>query len=200
MSTATQVKPTALGSLLATKKPIERLVTIFLDGETVDALQKASEDHAVIELQVARERLQVITDWSSKGQVGDVQTVLDAFDADAHKRCAPTALAVRDAEDAVRDSSVDIHFRSLGRQAFAELEREHPPTPEDDALLPEGQSAQYHAETWAPALIEASSELTAHEVAQIFRDFNQPEINELYIAAIWVNNTRRVAELGKARG
>jgi hypothetical protein len=200
MSVDTETKPSTLSDRLAGKKPVERLVTIFLDGETVDELQKAVEAHAVLDLKIAGERLRVLTEWSTKGQIGDVQAILDAFDKDAAKRLKPALKAVQDAEDAVRDTSVDIHFRSMGRQAFAELEREHQPTDEDHAQLPDGQQAQYHAETWAPALIEASSELTKEEVATIFRDFNQTEINELYIAAIWVNSTKRVAELGKARG
>lgn len=198
--TATAVKPPALGSLLATKKPIERVVTIFLDGEATDALQAAQEAHAVVELQVARERLQLITAWSQSGAVGDIQIGLDGFDADAVKRLEKTAAAVRDAEEAVRNSSVDIHFRSIGRLAFSELEREHPATAADHELVPEGQKAPWHFETWAPALVAASSELTEAEVAKIWDTWNQREIDELYLAALQVNSQRRTAELGKARG
>lgn len=200
MSAATDTKPSALGAKLATKQPIDRVVTVFLDGEAVDLLRKAEEAKAVIDLQVASERLKVLTDWASKGQVGDVQVVLDAFDADAAKRCAATAQAVREAEQACRDSSVDVHFRSIGRLAYSELEREHPPTEEDHAKVPEGSKAPWHFDTWAPALVAASSELTEAEVAQIWDAWNQQEIDELFAAALQVNNARRVAELGKARG
>lgn len=111
------------------------------------------------------------------------------------------------AEKALEPSVVWFEFRSIGRKAYDDLVKQHPPGEAENKEHLEQYKvpAPYNAESFAPALIAASlvePALTVEQVQELFEDeaWNGAEIIQLWQAAQEVNSTRRVVELGKGRG
>lgn len=118
----------------------------------------------------------------------------------------PLRAALKEAEAAAEEASVEVLVRSIGRVAFERLTQEHPPTEEDHAELKKvlGESAQagFNFETFAPVLIAASTvvpEITAEEVAEITGDWTKAEFDRWWQAALEVNQNASTVSLGKSR-
>lgn len=194
------------------KKPVSQTVRVIVDDEPVEALAAAQEA-----LQVAVDELAA----SGERRVG--QAVLRATDVPADRArvaaevtvaeedeaiLGPLREAVAAAEEAVAAATDVYRFVALGRHAFDELIRAHPPTDEDhaDARATSGDPqamAKFHGDSFGPALVAAccvDPELTVDDAKLIFDEWNHAETLELFAAAWAVNQTRRVASLGKASG
>jgi len=192
MSGGATERPATLDHLRSRKKPLTQSVTIVLDSEVAeqwdeanDALNNARNAIAVAERERApRPRL--------------AQLESDAADAEAK---------VEELRPIVREHSQDFRFRSIGRRAFEELIGQHPATAAQKAkaLADNDPEPAWNGETFAPALVAASMiepPATEAEVIDLWNDaaWSGPELLTLWAAALNVNNTRRVADLGNASG
>lgn len=109
------------------------------------------------------------------------------------------AAELKEVQDRVRKDGLVFHIVSIGRVAFEELVREHPPTDEQA-----GSSEQhtFNPVTFWPALFEASIEsngLTADDWrTQVLEsaDWGSGELYELRKKVEEVNTGTRVANLG----
>lgn len=185
------------------KMPRIRRTTVPLDDEAVEALEEAQRNLAdatdrIDSMRGRRVAQARIADPTA--EQGQLEARVDTADEAELK---PLRDAVEKAEKAVRDSSRTFAFRSIGRLAYQELRDRHPPQEQDHEDVKAqgiGQRAAYHAETFAPALIQAASldpVLTGEDIAEIFDGdaWNESEITQLYMAALEVNTQRRVVEL-----
>ena len=107
----------------------------------------------------------------------------------------------------VAEATVEVTFRSIGRRRYDELQKAYPPTPGQIADfkrkgLPEPVT---DPEKFTAALIAASSvspKLSYEEVRELVDSeaWNDAELNELFMAALNVNQSSRTAALGKDFG
>lgn len=115
------------------------------------------------------------------------------------------------ASAALKESTVTMVFRSIGRKAYEKLVSEHPPTDEQIAEAEKDNEPKpaYNIDTFAPALVLKSCvepKMTEDEVLVIFEGddetpaWNTTEILEIWLAALEVNTQRRVVSLGKGYG
>ena len=105
------------------------------------------------------------------------------------------------------ESTVEFVFRSIGRAKFDEVMESCPPTDEQskDAKLKGEDAPIWNGETFPPALVAAAivdPELTEEQVFEIWEgeDWNHAEVLSLFMAALEVNQSRSVADLGKGFG
>lgn len=162
------------------KKPRQEIVKIYLEDGPVNAHRDAA-------------RLLARLEMNSKTNPKQL--------ADARKRVDTTKAALDEV-------TMEFVFEGIGRKAYEALINEHPPTEEDHETLrkemgKEGDKkvkADFSFDTFAPALIAASladPDLSAEQVGELFEEWNNQELIELYQAAMSCNNTRRVAALGE---
>jgi hypothetical protein len=194
--------PPTFDHLQKRKKPIEARTTVFLDDEPIHALNAARDELEKATTRADATRRMLAT---TGGDPEQRKAALDLFDADTAKTLAPLRKAVEAAEQAVRESSIECVFRSIGRTRFDELRREHPPTDEDRATAEaEGAgSPQWHPDSFEAALVAESAvvpKMTAEQADSLREAWNEQEWLQLFIAALSCNSGRRTAELGKARG
>lgn len=124
---------------------------------------------------------------------------------------------VRSLEEAAQEYTMIMKFQAIGRKAYGELVDLHPPTDEQNAEhreltkqpidpddlsqgYTEGSPAPYNIDTFAPALISASTtepEWTPEEVVEITSDWSENEYMVLWVAASGVNSKTRVQFWGK---
>lgn len=100
-------------------------------------------------------------------------------------------------QDDARKTGVSFIIRGIGRVAFEELVREHPPT-EDQV---KDNEASFNPDTFWPALCSLSvvGGMTAEEwQAEVFDspEWGPGELRELRDKVMKVNTTTRVAQLG----
>lgn len=106
---------------------------------------------------------------------------------------------LKTAEDFLRDNSIVMKFQAIGRIAFEDLLREHPPT---EAQKAEDASTVWNRDTFPAAIISATllePALTEAEVKDEILDsenWGAAEQRMLLDAAVEVNTRRRVTELG----
>ena len=88
---------------------------------------------------------------------------------------------------------VTLTFRALPRPDYERLQAAHPPSDADRA-----QGKAYNVETFAPALLAASSTdgMTLTDAEDICRTWNLAEVSMLFGAAVSVNETARVTLAG----
>lgn len=174
-------RPATLDHLRSAKKPVTKTVVIALDSELAERLEEART-----KLEVAGIRMRKRPD--------DLELV------EAHERAEDEYQSARAAAD---EESVSFKFRSIGRAAFEELMLRHLPTRDQkEQARKAGAQATYNADTFPPALIAATCvepELQVHEAEELWKDpsWNQAELLELFLAALDVNQQRRVVDLGK---
>lgn len=119
------------------------------------------------------------------------------------KRADLDALRDRMAEE---NAVVRFTFQALGGDEYDALLNLHQPTPDQRAKAKEvGMVASYNEDTWPPAIVAAclvSPELSTADVAQIYKSpkWNQAELGQLTGCAMFVNQNRRKADLGKDFG
>lgn len=164
-------RPATRDHLRSLKKPQTKIVTILLDSDVLDAYEKAQAH---------------LSEATAETRAG-----LEAELAEAK-----TALA---------ESTVQLKFQSIGRKRYEDLVADHPATKEqnEQALKETQQEAPYNLDTFPPALIRASilePELTEEDIADIYDNWNNAELMELFLAALEVNTQRRTVDLGNVFG
>jgi hypothetical protein len=178
----------------------------------------ATADHLRSRKQPATKTVEVVLDPALAEQVREAERRRD--DADRRLAVRPddpniqtesweaaAALETLRAQAVKQDAVVTVRFRSIGRHAWDDLIRQHPPT---DAQTAEAKAAgmgdlNFNSDTFPPAVVAASLEdpkLTVDEVAEIWDspDWNQAELGVLFGAALEVNNSRHTLDLGKDSG
>jgi len=108
---------------------------------------------------------------------------------------------VNEARDAVYEVTYEVKFQALGRKGYDDLLAEYSPT--DEQKEEHGEDLIWNPDTFPQALVQKSCIqplMTPEEVEVIFNEWNGPEISQLFYAALRVNTSRRVAEVGKDSG
>lgn len=107
----------------------------------------------------------------------------------------------------VEEQTVEFVFRSIGRARFDEVMESCPPTDKqlNDAKKKGEDVPLWNGDTFPPALVAAcivEPELTEDEVFEIWEDedWNHAEVLSLFMAALEVNQSRNIANLGKGFG
>jgi len=167
------------------KKPAVETVPIALDHEKADEFNKAyAEVQQLRDLAAERPR-----DKELQATLAEVEAQFEELR--------------RESEEFV----VDFVFRSIGRQKFEDLVEECPPTEKQkkEAKKKGEEEPGWNPETFpvrlmAEAIVEP--ELTEDEVFEIWdsEDWNQAELMSLFIAALTVNQQRKIVDLGKGSG
>lgn len=178
----------------------------------------ATADHLRSRKQPATKTVEVVLDPSLAEQVREAErrrddterrlgTRPDSEQVQAEAWEAAAALDALRAQAVKDDAVVTVRFRSIGRHAWDDLIRQHPPT---DAQVAEAKASgmgdlNFNSETFPPAVVAASLDepkLTVEEVAAIWDspDWNQAELGILFAAALEVNNSRHTLDLGKGSG
>lgn len=198
-----------------TKKPLTATVQVIVDDGPVEALEAAQADLEAARVELAASRERRVARYMLTVPAGDGDSperrrlnAEVAADDEDEEILRPLRDAVTEAEGAVREATETFRFRALGRHSYDELVREHPPTDEDHELArsqsgsPDAR-AQYHTDTFAPALIAAclvDPPLSLDEVKSLWAEWNQAEAVEMFTTAYAVNHTRRTSSLGKGPG
>jgi hypothetical protein len=169
--TMTASRP-ATKDFLKKKKPSTRSVDILLDTELLDIHDKILEK-------------------------------LDGNVPASDRRKLESELKAVNAQ--IEENTVTLKFKSIGRKAYEALVDAHPATPEQTKKAEEegAEVPPYNTDTFPRALIHASSfdpELSEAEVDEIYDEWNQGEVLELFMSALLVNTQRRTADLGNAFG
>lgn len=193
MSGGATERPATLDHLRSLKRPVTRTVPLVCDPEVgaewdrltgvLSAAQAKLDASEAADIPAARLR-------TLRKAVVDAQAEVDAY--------RPTVEAV----------TFTFKLRSMGRRSFEELMDAHPPTPAElaEADAKGEPRPQWSADTFAVALIAHTLEapkLTEAEVrAELWdnEDWNNAELSTLWMAALAVNNERRVADLGNGSG
>jgi hypothetical protein len=179
-------RPATLDHLRSGKRPVTRVERVVLDPDL-------AERHA--------EALQA---FETAKLLAEAQPASVARGDDL--RDARRALAEAEAEVEGSDAVVTMRFRSIGRVAYDELIERHPPTPDQQERhrreSPDAPPLAYNPDTFEVAVVAASSlepRLTEAEAKEIATspDWNGAEWVQLVLAAITVNQQRRVVEMGK---
>lgn len=160
---------------LAKKKPMEIHEWIPLNSEAIEGFEEAKRGLQAAEL----------TDPGNKES--RLKTAQDAY---------------AKAEQNLKDNSVEVVFRSIGRPRYDELRKKCPPTEKqvEEHKREYGFPPEYDAEKFAPLVIAASCvqpEMTPEEVESLLTEYgwNAGEYARLFNLAIAVNTQRRVADL-----
>lgn len=107
----------------------------------------------------------------------------------------------------MEDEVVTFVFRSIGRSNFDQVIEECPPTSQQlkEASNDGEDPPSWNTDTFPPAIIAAAivePELTEEQVYEIWEseDWSHAEVASLYLAALDVNQSRTVVDLGKEFG
>lgn len=186
------------------KLPRRVTVGIYLDDDTVDAVNDATRD-----LADARERLDASRprrlaearaaaapeDVISPDLIVEQVGLLDRAELEPLEDAATAAL------DAMDAATTWFTFRSLGRKAFFALLEAHPARDEDHAVADaaNGGRSPYNLKTFPRALVQASCidpVLSNDEIGDIFDGdaWNDVEINALVVHAQLAQSQAPVAD------
>lgn len=167
---AKQKQLSALGKPTAT-------LSLCADPEVRDRYQKAKQEHASIDQYV-----------KSLPKDGDK----DAR-ALAHKRLAEAATALQQSEQAYMPITVVLTFQALERRELEKLRAQHPATEEDEEF-----GRDFHFDTFAPALISASSVdgMPLEYAQQAMETWSLGDSEDLWMTA-WSIQQRKRSDLGK---
>lgn len=174
--------------LRSRKKPMAKTVRFIGDPEAMDRLEEARR-----ELQSLKSMAEARSMEVDGAELARLQENIDAAQAE------------------VDDSIIKIRFQGLGRKAYEQLQRAHPPTEEQKAEGDEETGpVTFNPETYPIALITACAaevwvggkvqEFSAPEDKQAFLDsdvWNQAEFWEMWMTCLHVNQTRKIGDLGK---
>lgn len=167
------------------KKPAIIKVPIAMDGEFADEFNAA--------IQTLREAQDFATenprDKAAAAAVVEAQEKVDSLRPD------------------VEDQVVEFVFRSVGRSKFEALVDSCPPTKaqKTEAAKKNEEEPGWDHDTFPPTLISAAliePELTEEEAFELWdsEEWNQAELVSLFLAALAVNQQRKVVDLGKEFG
>lgn len=114
--------------------------------------------------------------------------------------------ALKAAEDELAEATVHITVRAIGRRAYENLARSHPPT---EAQIAEVKKAapdatpQWNTDTFPPALVAAcmiEPTISIAEATELLDNWNIEESTRLFMACETVCQQGRSADLGKGYG
>lgn len=186
----TETRPPTWDHLKSQKKPVTVEVPIAFDSEVADELNLAQDQFD------EKERLYRVASLKDETTM-QMLTRLESEREDA--RAVLEEVKARAAE-----VTVTFKFRSLGRTAFEELLRDHPPsdTDKEKAKAKGEDPPNFSFESFPIALVANSCiepELSIDNVKEMWQseDWNESELITLFNAAFMVNQTRRVVDLGK---
>jgi len=178
-------KITTFAQLKERKKPIVQKVWVALDDEKADEFNKLA------------------------GEYRDVKMLFEDNPTDRKLKTDHTKKKA-EYDEAVEQSAdflVEFAFRSIGRKAFEELLSNCPPTEgqKKDAMKKGEDEPAWNPDTFMPSLLAASivtPEISEEEMFEMWEseDWNMAELTALFLAAIQVNQTRKVVDLGKGSG
>lgn len=167
------------------KKPVVTKVPIAMDSEQADEYNEA-----YYELQDLKARLE--EDPRNKELVAEYATVKER---------------VAKLREEVKANIAEFMFKSIGRRKFEDLLEECAATPKQkaDAAKKGEDEPSWDADTFPVMLMSAAivtPEITEEEFYEIWEseDWNQAELMSLFLAALSVNQQRKVVELGKESG
>ena len=178
-------KITTFAQLKDRKKPVVKKVFVALDNE-------AADDFNNIALAYREAEQAFSEDPGNK-----------ALKADHDEKKAAYDEALANSSDIV----VEFQFRSIGRHKFEELITNSPPTPKQkqQALKDNEDEPAWNPDTFMPGLLAASivtPEISEEEMFELWdsEDWNMAELMSLFLAALQVNQTRKIVDLGKESG
>lgn len=185
------------------KMPREKQITVPLDDTAVETLHTAHAALVAATARVDAGRARRVNQLRAADLTAEQAHLEATIDAQIDTELDPLRAALSAAEQAVKDTSRGFTFRAIGRAAYQALLEAHPAHDEDHEDVRSqgiGQKAAYHAETFAPALVQASAvdpPLADEDVAAIFSgdSWNHSEVAQLFMAALEVNTQRRVIEI-----
>lgn len=201
------------------KKPLEKRVIVFLDDAPIEALEEARgelEDAEATATEEYERRLKLARNAPSIPSAAEILSIEAGLDGARAEKLTPYREAVAAAEEAVRATSQEFVFRSpkierdgkeiRGRRAFETLVAEHEPADEDhdDARKMTGQPealAGWHSDTFIPALISACAAtptVTVEQATEMYEEWNDAEVGDLFAAALLVSRGARQVDLGKS--
>lgn len=171
------------------KKPRTVKATVYLDDDAVAEVSEARE--ALADAQARHRQAQRDADR----EPGLEGPTVDALN-DAEKALTLARERVETAESAASEVAVAVTFRSIGRRRYQELVEGHPPAKNT-------KDAPWNVETFPPALVAASAvapTMSLQDAQDIFEQWNDRELLDLFNAALEANTTSGAAIVGKARG
>lgn len=131
------------------------------------------------------------------------EELLEAQRQDAVANRVPVAPGIAEEILRLKDRArpVEFRFRSLGRRAYSDLLRAHPPTDAQKADAPAGQVLLWDADTFPPALMAACcvqpADTTAEWWRNVYDDWGLGQVERLWKACLTAN--AGVAEVPKGR-
>lgn len=194
------------------KGPRIRRVKVAMDDvaaqdleDALEALQvaqaaKAEERDRRVAVLMATRREAFARSLANLGAGPVLDEVRAEVDAQIVVELAPVEDAVAAARARVQDTMRTYTFQSIGNTAYQRLLDEHKPTEQDHEQVKtegRGDRAIYHAETFAPALVQRCAldpKLSVAQVTEMFdgSTWNLSELALLFMAAYEVNTQRRV--------
>lgn len=173
-----------LDHLRGKKKPVRKTVYIASDSELAASLAEMEEDLRRREgMAAVRDRQPKETEISF---IEELRAKVDALRAN------------------VQDTAIKFVFESMGAKKFDKLANAHPAT---DAQIKEAKEQglgdlQFNPETFPMALIDACCVEPEHEPGTLAEylegdEWNSAEQQELFMAAMMVNQTRQTVRMGK---
>lgn len=167
------------------KKPVSKKVYIALDSDKADAFNELAS-----KFQEAQEEFD--RNPSDKKTKQEFEKIKSEYDA-----------ALAESEEFV----VEFVVRSIGRDRFEEILNDNPPTEQqkNKAKKDGEEEPSWNPETFMPALMAASivsPAITEEEMQEMWtsEDWNAAELFIIFAAALQVNQTRKVVNLGKESG
>lgn len=174
-------KTATAADLLQRKTAASRTIEICLDGAIAEQWYEAEQ-----ELIEAKNAVRALGSDENKKRLEDAEERIETL---------------RPARD---EATVELRFRSIGRQAYENLILEHPPTEKNKREakrlgIPE---PTFNPDTFPPAIIAASlvePEMSEESVEELFNSesYNRTELGLITHAALEVNNSAKVVSLKK---
>lgn len=152
-------------------------LSLCADPEIRDRYQRAKQEHASV--------TQYVQSLPKDGDK-DARAVVD-------KRLADATAQLEQAEQAYTAITVVLTFQALERKQLEKLRAQHPATEEDEEV-----GRDFHFDTFAPALISASSVdgMPLEYAQQAMETWSLGDAEDLWMAA-WSIQQRKRSDLGK---
>lgn len=176
-------RPVTMDHLRSKKQPTIRKVRLSMSSDVDERLNQAESEFTLAQ----------------------VQLMADDEDEELKVKADQTKFALKAAQDAAMEDSVEFVFRSMGRKQYDALVDEHPPSEASrkDALKQGGNPDQlpWDPYTFPPALLAASivsPALTHEDIMELWEsnDWSGNEMSELFSAALEAQQARRLVQLG----
>lgn len=193
------------------KQPLRRKLDVILDDDVMLELQARQDEYNTASREYeewveGQRQLQLSIISRATGPVQErfIETLPPIPGAEGRQKDLEAKKeALSGAEEALREHTATLWFRSIGRKAYDALIDKHPPTDEHNEQYTKetGNPAPYHLDDFPKALVAISCEnldILDETIDEIWDDWNSAELTEMFTAALLVNTFRRTAQLGNA--